>query len=141
MSTLENAIALAVEAHAGQVDKAGQPYILHPLRVMFSIEDEEGRIVAVLHDVVEDSDTSLDDLLAMGYSREIVDALDQLTRREGEPYEAYVVRASGNPLARQVKRADLLDNMNILRLPVHLGESHLRRLQRYRKAWEIVNGD
>src|SRR5277367_2313821 len=89
MPTLEDAIALAVEAHRGQTEKAGQPYILHVLRVMFRCETEVERIVAVLHDVVEDTGRSFDDLRRLGYSEEVLAALDCVTKREGESYEKF----------------------------------------------------
>jgi len=109
---LEDAIALACRAHRGQVDKAGKPYILHPLRVMLRLEDPAAQIVAVLHDVVEDTPVTLADLRAEGYSGEICDAVDCLTRRPGEAYEAFISRAAANPLSRRVKLADLEDNMD-----------------------------
>ena len=85
MSTLlETAIALAVAGHAGQVDKADQPYILHPLRIMMRMGDETARIVAVLHDLVEDTDATFDDLRKAGFSDRVLDALDHLTHREEE---------------------------------------------------------
>jgi GTP diphosphokinase / guanosine-3',5'-bis(diphosphate) 3'-diphosphatase len=84
MSTLERAIAIASGAHAGQVDKAGQPYILHPLRVMLRIASEAERIAEVLHDVMEDSGVTLELLRAEGFSSEIISAVDALTRRKGE---------------------------------------------------------
>jgi (p)ppGpp synthase/HD superfamily hydrolase len=99
-----------VEAHAGQVDKAGDPYILHPLRVMLRFTDPTERIVAVLHDVIEDSHVKLSDLEQMGFTQETISALDALTRRPGEHYFAYIKRLSLNQTATQVKLADLADN-------------------------------
>ena len=90
MPTLEDAIALAVEAHRGQREKADQPYILHVLRVMFRLDTEVERIVGVLHDVVEDTGRSLDDLRRLGYSDEVLAALECVTKREGEGYEHFV---------------------------------------------------
>src|SRR5262245_55616101 len=103
--TLEDAIALAVESHRGQVDKVGQPYILHPLRVMFRLNAEVERVVGVLHDVIEDTKNTADDLQKMGYSEQVLQALDCVTRREGESYENFVLRSKGNPIARKVKLA------------------------------------
>ncbi len=136
MPTLEDAIALAVQAHRGQVDRVDQPYILHPLRVMFRLEDELDRIVAVLHDVIEDTDLTLDNLRQQGYSEEILAALDGVTRREGESYEDFVERSRAHPVSRRVKLADLADNMDIRRLPTPLTEKDFDRLQRYRRAWD-----
>ncbi|WP_375771218.1 GTP pyrophosphokinase [Archangium gephyra] len=132
--TLEDAIALAVEAHRGQRDKAGQTYILHPLRVMMRLETETERMVAILHDVVEDSPWTLERLRALGYPEEVLGALDCLTKREGETYEAFIERVLPHPLARRVKRADLEDNMDVRRLPAVTAKD-AERLARYRAAW------
>ena len=135
MPTLEEAIALAAQAHRGQADKAGQPYVLHVLRVMFRVETEQERIVAVLHDLVEDTKYTFDDLRTLGYPAEIVEALDCVTRRPEESYEQFVDRAAANPIARRVKLADLEDNMDIRRYTT-LTERDLERLQRYLRAWQ-----
>ena len=135
--TLQDAIALARQAHAGQVDKAGAPYIDHPLRMAASLDNEEARIVAVLHDVVEDTSVTLDDLRAAGYSAEIIAAVDGLTRREDESYEEFIQRAAANPLARLVKIADLRDNMNLARIARPTQKDH-QRLERYRQALQVL---
>lgn len=111
--SLEAAILLAVEAHCGQVYPAPEPerYILHPLRVMLGVTSRVAQIVAVLHDVVEDSDTTLNTLAEQGFSEDILDALDCITHRPGEAYEDYVDRLSVNPIAREVKLSDLRDNL------------------------------
>ncbi|REG24638.1 HD domain-containing protein [Archangium gephyra] len=132
--TLEDAIALAVEAHRGQRDKAGQTYILHPLRVMMRLETDTERMVAILHDVVEDSPWTLERLRGLGYPEEVLGALDCLTKREGESYEAFIERVLPHPLARRVKRADLEDNMDVRRLPAVTAKD-AERLARYRAAW------
>ncbi|MBF0309549.1 MAG: bifunctional (p)ppGpp synthetase/guanosine-3',5'-bis(diphosphate) 3'-pyrophosphohydrolase [Magnetococcales bacterium] len=134
---LEKAIRLALDAHQGQTDKAGAPYLLHPLRMMLRMETEEERIVAVLHDVVEDSETSFEDLRRLGCSKTIVDAVDALTHRYGEAYEEYLVRAGANPLARRVKRADLEDNMDLRRID-NPTDADFQRLLRYRRAWSLL---
>ena len=134
MPTLEDAIALAVEAHRGQTDKIGQPYVLHVLRVMFRCETDTERIVAVLHDVVEDTGRSFDDLRHLGYSEEVLAALDCVTKRDGESYEKFVERAAQNSVARRVKLADLEDNMDVRRLK-QVTEKDAERLTRYVKAW------
>lgn len=135
MPTLDEAIALAAQAHSGQVDKAGQPYVLHLLRAMFRVETEQERIIAVLHDLVEDTSYTFDDLRALGYSADILEALDCVTRRPEETYEQFIDRAAANPLARRVKLADLEDNMDIRRYTT-LTEHDLERLQRYLRAWQ-----
>ncbi|MGE0228313.1 MAG: HD domain-containing protein [Dehalococcoidia bacterium] len=134
MSDLDTALAIAVEAHRGQVDKAGQPYILHPLRVMARVSTPEERLVAVLHDVVEDSPTTFDDLRAAGFDEAVVRAVDFLTRREDETYEAFIERVDGDALARRVKLADLEDNMTLTRLR-ELDDRAVERLGRYMRAY------
>jgi len=110
--TLTNAIALAVEAHRGQTDKAGEPYILHPLRVMLAVQGEVERIAAVLHDVIEDRPKSLSfDDIALMFGADVWHAVDALTRRKGEHYFDYVRRAAAHPVARDVKIADVTDNL------------------------------
>jgi (p)ppGpp synthase/HD superfamily hydrolase len=111
---IEDAILIAVKAHFGQVDKQGVPYILHPLRVMFAMETDEERIVAVLHDVVEDTPTTLGYLHDCNFSPEVIAAIDALTQREGEVYTDFTLRAKADPLARLVKTADIQDNVNRL---------------------------
>jgi (p)ppGpp synthase/HD superfamily hydrolase len=134
MATIEDAIRLALDKHHGQVDKGGAPYILHPLRIMFGMQTKTERIVAVLHDVVEDSDVTLDDLRRMGFSEAVVEALDHLTRRDGESYEQFIQRIKPHQLAVRVKLGDLRDNMDIRRAG-ELDEKALERFQRYRAAW------
>lgn len=140
MPTLEDAIMLAADAHRGQVDKAGQPYVLHVLRVMCSLESDTERIIGVLHDVVEDTAITLDDLREKGYSDEIVEAVDRLSRREDETYDAFIERIKPNALARRVKLADLRDNMDLRRNSL-LQPKDLERLQRYQKAWFELTKD
>lgn len=134
------AVAIAAVAHREQRDKAGAPYILHPLRLMMRMETETEMIVAVLHDVVEDSeDWTFDRLLQEGFSRDVIDALDSVTRREDETYEEFVERAALNPVGIRVKLADLEDNMNVLRFAA-LGETDHARIDRYHKAWRYLKG-
>ncbi len=135
---LEDAIILAAGAHRGQVDKAGEPYILHPLRVMRRLGDEAGRIAAVLHDVLEDTAITLGDLRHAGYGEEVLQALEALTRREGEEYADFIERAARNSLARRVKLADLADNLDAARLP-EITERSRERLVRYSAAWERLS--
>jgi (p)ppGpp synthase/HD superfamily hydrolase len=134
---LERAIEIAVMAHTGQTDKAGAPYILHPLRVMLKQTSEETMIAAVLHDVVEDSVWSLDGLRAEGFSEAVLEALNCLTKRDGESYEDFIERVKPNPLARRVKRADLEDNMDISRIPEPT-ERDRERLKRYHQARQVL---
>lgn len=115
MNDLDRAIQLAVEAHAGDTDKAGQTYIRHPLRLMQQMESETERVVAVLHDVVEDTTYDLNEI-EDEFGSEVRDAVDAVTKREGEDYDGLIDRAVANPIARTVKIADLEDNMDITRL-------------------------
>ena len=116
MPTLEAALALAVEAHRGQRDKAGQPYILHPLRVMLAIEGALGRIAAVLHDVVEDTDVTLEDLARERFDRSVIEALRALTKLPEEDRLAAAERAVANSIARNVKLADNANNSDLSRI-------------------------
>ena len=137
MPSLEDTITFAVEKYRVHApDKGGQPYLLHPLRVMLAMDTEEERRVAVLHDVVEDCNVSLDQLRAMGYQEVEVQAMDALTWRKerGESYEAFIDRLLPDSLARKVKLADLAHNMDVRRLK-HVGDADLERLDRYVRAW------
>jgi (p)ppGpp synthase/HD superfamily hydrolase len=133
MSMLEKAIAIAVTAHAGQRDKAGEPYILHPLRVMFRVNSASERIVAVLHDVVEDSDWTFEQLREEGFPDEILDALNSVTKRDGEVYKDFVERAGSNAIGRQVKLADLEDNCDLSRIAQPV-EKDYQRIEKYKSA-------
>lgn len=139
MSTLEKAISIAAEAHAGQTDKAGAPYILHPLRVMMRVVGDQARIAAVLHDLVEDTPWTLDDLRNEGFAEAVIAAIDGLTRREGEAYLDFCRRAAADPLARQVKLADVEDNLDPDRVAA-LPEENRSLLDRYQKARAILLG-
>jgi len=131
--TLERAIAIAATAHAGQVDKGGAPYILHPLKVMLRMSTLEERIVAVLHDVVEDCGISLDDLRKEGFSEEVLSAIESVTKMPGESYEDFVERAAQNPIGRVVKLADLEENSDLSRITSPSWED-LERVEKYRRA-------
>lgn len=137
MATLERAIVLATQAHMGQVDKAGQPYILHPLRVMLSMTTLPERIAAVLHDVVEDTTVTLTDLRAEGFSPEVVDAVQALTKPPGETRLAAAKRAVVNPIARRVKIADVTDNMDLGRI-AHPTEQDYARLKEYGQVRDLL---
>src|SRR5262249_4502226 len=113
MATIEKALQIAARAHEGQRDKEGLPYILHALRVMLAVQGEEAQTVAVLHDVVEDTPVTLDDLRAAGFSEAVLAAVACVTHRKGQPYADYVVGCKGNAVARPVKLADLGDNARL----------------------------
>jgi (p)ppGpp synthase/HD superfamily hydrolase len=140
VSTLERAISIAAEAHAGQRDKAGEPYILHPLRVMLAVKTPEEQMAAALHDVVEDTPLTVEQLRDFGFPDAVVDAVDALTRREGEDYFDFVRRAAANPVARPVKLADLRDNLKLSRIPAPSQRDH-DRIARYRAALQMLGED
>jgi len=137
MSTLERAIVLAAEAHAGQTDKAGAPYILHPLRVMLRVSDPEARIAAVLHDVLEDSGVTPGQLRAEGFSDAVIRGIQAVTRGAGETYEDFVLRAARDPIGRQVKLADLQDNADLSRIAAPT-EKDIARTEKYRRAIAVL---
>jgi len=137
MSTLERAIQIAAKAHAGQVDKAGQPYILHPIRVMLSVQSLQERLAAILHDVVEDTELSLEDLADEGFTPEVIEAVRALTKELGELRIQAAQRAAQNPIARVVKLADVTDNMDISRIPEPT-ERDFARLREYQAVCEIL---
>jgi (p)ppGpp synthase/HD superfamily hydrolase len=130
---LNKAIEIATRAHAGQVDKGGEPYILHPLRVMISRKNELERICAVLHDVVEDTDITFDKLRLEGFSEEVIEVLDCLTRRSNESYDEFIDRILCNETACNVKLADLCDNMDITRIK-NPTQKDRERIKKYRDA-------
>lgn len=144
MPTIEDALALAAQAHRGERHHGTEPYILHVVRVLantLALQRAEGggdteteQLCAALHDVIEKSEFTLDDLRAAGYSAAVIEAVDALTHRDDEPWADYIERVLANASARRVKRADLLDNMDIGR-----GDDEtvldLERLSRYRYAW------
>ncbi len=138
LELLEKAIGIAVEAHRGKKDKYGAPYILHPLRVMSRLRTRQEQIVGILHDVVEDTDWTFNRLREEGFPAKLLNALECVTKREGEPYEAFVQRSAGNPLARKVKLADLEDNMDVRRYPA-LYKDAAERLEKYLRAWRTIS--
>ena len=134
---LGRAVAIAAVAHQNQLDKSNAPYILHPLRMMMRGETLLEKLVAILHDVVEDSDWTLEQLANEGLPAPAIAALDCLTRRPEETYDAFIDRVLTNSLAIRVKRYDLEDNMNLLRLQV-LTDRDWERLQRYHRAYQRI---
>lgn len=139
MSTLARAIEIARVAHAGQSDKAGAPYVGHPLRLMAAVAPEEAKIAAVLHDVVEDGPGwSLERLRREGFSDAVLRAVDALTKRPGEDYPEFILRAAADPIAKLVKRADLVDNMDVSRLP-EITARDLQRLEKYSRALAVLD--
>lgn len=131
------AMNICYEAHKGQLDKSGVPYVFHPMHLAEQMDDEISTIVALLHDVVEDSNVTIDDLRAEGFPEEAVEAVRLLTKNGAEDYLEYVRALKPNPVARKVKLADLKHNSNHDRLVV-VGEKDIRRQEKYRKAIAIL---
>lgn len=134
MNIVEKSLKIALKAYSGKKDKAGKIYILHPLRIMAKMESDDERSVALLHDVIEDSDYTSCDLLNEGIPAHIVEAVQTLTSVEGESYDLFVDRVLKNRLATKIKIADIEDNINILRLN-SVTEKDLERISKYHKAW------
>ena len=124
--------ALATKAHEGQTDKAGLPYITHPERVASRMENPEAQVIGWLHDTVEDTPITLRDIGA-AFGPETAAAVDAISRRDGEPWSDYLERVAANPMARQVKISDLIDNSNLSRIP-HVTLKDVERQKKYNKA-------
>lgn len=140
MTDLPSARAIAYAAHKDQVDKAGRPYFDHAKAVARALEEhgELAMMAGWLHDVVEDSEFTLQDLRDYGFSAEVVSAVDSVTRREGETYMDMIRRAAADPLGRLVKLADNLNNSDEERLALLPAEDAQRLRRRYEKALEIL---
>lgn len=134
---LEKAILIATIAHKGQLDKGGSPYILHPLRLMFAMHNETEKICAVLHDVIEDTEITLDYLRNEGFSEEVLSALDALTRRSNETYDEFIRRIIKNKIASNIKLADLSDNMDLSRIS-NPTQKDYDRIEKYRRASNLI---
>ena len=131
------AMRLCFDKHKNQVDKSGIPYVFHPFHVAESMEDEETTVTALLHDVVEDTDTTFEELTALGFPRRVVEALKLLTHEPGIPYFEYVEKIKENPIARAVKMADLAHNSDLSRLET-VTRRDLERIEKYKKAMEML---
>lgn len=149
MADLEKAIEIALNAHRGQVDKVGEKYIYHPLRVMAKMKDNNSRIVAILHDVVEDTIVTLEHLKMMGFGDDIIESVAMLTKPKHENYHVYIQRIIDydrnfyaeyrhNSMAFLVKVADLNDNMDFTRSHDSL-RSDKRRVEKYGKAKVMID--
>lgn len=133
----KKALCLCFAAHKEQRDKSGLPYVFHPFHLAEQMDDELSTVVALLHDVVEDSDYTLSDLRDMGFPREVTDAVALMTHDKSVPYLDYVARIKDNPVARKVKLADLRHNSDLTRLDA-VGEEALRRVEKYRTAIALL---
>lgn len=134
---LEKALLIATKAHAGQTDKTGAAYIFHPIRVSCRCLTDEEKIVALLHDTIEDTEVTADYLLSEGFPSNIVDAILSVTRNKDESYSDFIKRCRLNPIGRQVKLHDLEDNMDISRLS-QVTEKDLARLSKYIDAYRYL---
>ncbi len=135
----KKAMKLCFEAHKNQVDKSGMPYVFHPFHLAEQMEDEITTVVALLHDVVEDTEYTLSDLSDMGFSKEVVNALALLTHNDNVPYMDYVALIKNNPVARTVKFADLKHNSDLTRLD-GIDQKALQRVEKYKKALDLLEG-
>ena len=143
MATIEKAIVIASRAHAGVKDKQGKPYILHPIRVMMGVENEATQIVAILHDVVEDTSVSMPDIRAEGFSQEVIDALTLVTHQKDQPYSEYVIACKQNEIARHVKLSDLRDNASLSRVLLRPDrfEGDSSRMHRYVLSYRFLTDE
>lgn len=140
--SLDDAILFAVQKHRGQKDKGGNCYVRHVLRVMEKMESEDEMIVAVLHDVVEDTDATLTDLTLLGCTEAQIKAIDALTKKEGQPPEEYIRLVKLSTVARKVKIADIEDNMILWRMKNrhNLEDRDLQRINKYMRMWSELKG-
>lgn len=140
MNLVENALRIALDAHAGQTDKAGAPYVLHPIRVMMKMDSAQLQAAALLHDVLEDSDCTEADLREAGIPDEVRELVACLTKQndedsgDDEGYERFIKRIAANPTAARIKMADIEDNLDVLRI-AELRQKDLDRIRRYHQAW------
>lgn len=137
MDNLEQAISTAIEAHKNQLDKAGNPYIDHCIRIMNKMDTEEEKIVAVLHDILEDNEELGRNLFSSDFSDEIINALAYLTKQKHQKYLDYIKAIKNNELATKVKIADLLDNINLSRLNT-ISIKDINRTRKYLDALEYL---
>ena len=134
----EKAMQIAIKVHNGQVDKGGNDYINHPIRVSENCSLDDDKIVALLHDTIEDGDITAEYLIMQGFPHDIVDAVLSVSRNKDEGYFDFILRCKANPIGRRVKIADLKDNMDITRLN-ELTEKDIERLKKYHKSYKILN--
>jgi (p)ppGpp synthase/HD superfamily hydrolase len=134
----KKAMQICFEKHKNQTDKCGIPYPFHPFHVAENMVDEETTITALLHDVVEDTDTSFEELTKYGFSNDVIEALKLLTHSENVPYLEYIRDIKQNPIAKAVKIADLNHNSDLSRLDT-ITQKDIERVEKYRTALEILN--
>ena len=135
--TTKMAMRLCFQAHKNQTDKSGIPYVFHPIHLAEQMEDEDTTVVALLHDVVEDTDYTIDDLAAMGFHERVLDAIRLMTHDDDVPYMDYVAKIKENAIAKAVKLADLAHNSDITRLDV-IDEKAKARVEKYARAIQLL---
>ncbi len=140
MDLADRAMEIAVHVHKAQKDRYGKSYIFHPIRIMMRMTSITEKIVALLHDVVEDSDWTVDQLVNDGFPAEITEAVDAISKRDDEAYFEYIERLRKNSLAARVKLADLEDNMDLRRIE-HIDDETATRLAAYRKAYTLLKNN
>ena len=132
------AMKLCFRAHRDQTDKCGVPYVFHPIHLAEQMQDEDTTVVALLHDIVEDTDTTIDDLAAMGFNARVIAAIELMTHDDAVPYMEYVAKIKENPIARAVKLADLMHNSDLTRLDA-VDDCARERVQKYARAIQLLN--
>ena len=137
-SQSKKAYEIAKKAHLGQIDKAGEDYIKHPEKVASFVSSDEEKAVAYLHDVIEDTELTLEDLREYGFSEEVLKAVDVITKKKGQDYQTYLNSAKENKLARVVKLADLRHNSDLTRL-INITEKDVERREKYQQAIDFLN--
>ena len=131
------ALKTAIKAHDGQKDKSGRDYMMHPIRVAERCGGMKEKIVALLHDTIEDTNVTPDYLRNLGFPEEIILGVLSVTRRDGESYEDFIHRAAKNPVSKEVKLADLEDNLDVRRLK-EITDNDVTRMRKYLKAWQYL---
>ena len=136
----KKALKLCFEAHKNQADKSGLPYVFHPFHVAEQMTDEKTTIVALLHDVIEDTSYTLQDLRNLGFDEDVLGALELMTHDKNVPYMDYVAKIKGNAIAKTVKLADLSHNSDLIRLD-EINEAALNRVEKYKAAIKLLSGN
>ncbi|MBO7251978.1 MAG: bifunctional (p)ppGpp synthetase/guanosine-3',5'-bis(diphosphate) 3'-pyrophosphohydrolase [Oscillospiraceae bacterium] len=134
----KKAMIICFQSHKDQVDKSGIPYVFHPIHLAEQMQDEDTTIVALLHDVVEDTDYTLDDLAEMGFQPQVIEAIGLMTHPKDVPYMDYVAKIKDNPIAKAVKLADLTHNSDLSRLDF-VDDKSKARLDKYKSAINLLS--
>ena len=135
---IEDAIELATEAHRDQKDKNGQPYIYHPIRVMLAVQSDYEKMVAIMHDIIEDTNWTLEDIAMEGFPNEVVKAVKAITKKKNQPYDEYLEIVKANPIARTIKIADVRDNASPMRLYMLSPDTVIRLTKKYSMALKYL---